>query len=81
MNELLRAQDETLMAILRMWSDNILWDYTDAPRLLREYTGDKGPGRALFNLRYDIYVALVDENADKEYIATVAAQFISQYFK
>lgn len=43
MIELLHAQDETLIAILRMWTDNILWDYPDAPRLLREYTGDKGP--------------------------------------
>lgn len=85
MNELLHAQKATLEAILEMEVDCeqpfMLLDFSEAPLSLHAYADDDEPIRVLFNLRYDIFDALTDESKDKEYIATVTAQFIAHYFK
>lgn len=85
MNELLHAQKATLEAILGMEIDCgqpfMLLDFSEAPLSLRAYADDDEPIRVLFNLRYDIFDALTDGSKDKEYIATLTAQFIAHYFK
>lgn len=85
MNELLHAQKATLEAILGMEIDCeqpfMLLDFSEAPLSLRAYAYDDEPIRVLFNLRYDIFDALTDDGKDKEYIATITAQFIAHYFK